>query len=61
MKCIIEDGKVFRYRRGKLVQVPPQWVGRITTKETIRQRNSKQIHKRRRGPPKPQRKIGIQK
>lgn len=60
MKCIIENGKVFRYRRGKLVEIPPQWVGKFTTKKTIRQRNSKQIHKRRRGSPKSPKTIGIQ-
>lgn len=32
---------VFRVRRGKLVEVPPAWVGRMTTKKTIRQRPAK--------------------
>ena len=36
---------VTRIRRGKVVEVPPQWVGKITTKETIRQRPSKLLGK----------------
>lgn len=39
-KIICDDG-VYRIRRGKLVKVPDEWVGRITTNETIRQRKSK--------------------
>lgn len=36
---------VTRIRRGKVVEVPPQWVGKITTKKTIRQRPSKLLGK----------------
>lgn len=36
---------VTRVRRGKVVEVPPEWVGKITTAETIRQRPSKLIGK----------------
>lgn len=32
---------VYRVRRGKVVEVPPKWVGRMTTRKTIRQRPSK--------------------
>lgn len=32
---------VYRVRRGKIVEVPPEWVGRMTTRKTIRQRPSK--------------------
>lgn len=48
MKAQIIDGKVFRVRRNKLVQVPDAWVGKITTNETIRQRPSKLLRKVRR-------------
>lgn len=40
-----EDGNLYRTRRGKLVQIPEEWVGRFTTKATIRQRDSKLTHK----------------
>ncbi len=40
-KLIIIDGKHYRVRRGKLVLIPEDWVGNITTKKTIRQRKSK--------------------
>ncbi len=46
-KPIKEDGKVFRLRRGKLVQVPPEWVGKVTSRQTINGRPSKQLHKHR--------------
>lgn len=44
-KAIKIDGKTYRMRRGKLVEIPEKWVGNCTTKKTIRQRPSKQIHK----------------
>jgi hypothetical protein len=31
----------YRVRRGKVVEIPPEWVGNVTTKTTIRQRTSK--------------------
>lgn len=40
-KLIIIDGKHYRIRRGKLVLIPEDWIGNITTKKTIRQRKSK--------------------
>ena len=38
---IEEKEPKYRVRRGKLVEIPSEWVGNITTKETIRQRTSK--------------------
>jgi hypothetical protein len=40
-KRIDIEGKSYRMRRGKLVEIPPKWVGRQTTHKTIRQRPSK--------------------
>lgn len=57
---IVIDGKSYRMRRGKLVEIPPEWVGRDTNRCTIRKRKSKLIHKLRRGKPKPMKKLGIQ-
>jgi hypothetical protein len=37
--------KNYRLRRGKLVEIPDEWVGNFTTKKTIRQRPSKLIGK----------------
>jgi hypothetical protein len=44
-KRIDIDGKSYRMRRGKLVEIPPAWLGRMTTRKTIRQRPSKLIGK----------------
>lgn len=41
---IEKDGKVYRWRRGKLVEIPPQWIGKTTYKRT---RNKRQPVKRR--------------
>jgi uncharacterized cupin superfamily protein len=41
-KLIIdEDGKKYRTRRGKLVEIPKDWVGKVTFPQTIRKRKSK--------------------
>jgi hypothetical protein len=40
-KRIEIDGKFYRKRRGKLVEIPSKWVGREPTKQTIRKRPSK--------------------
>lgn len=37
-KRIEIDGVFYRIRRGKLVKIPDEWVGKITTKSTIRNR-----------------------
>ena len=34
-------GKFYRMRKGKLVQIPPEWVGNVTHPQTIRKRPSK--------------------
>lgn len=41
--------KFYRERRGKLVEIPIEWVGQITHPQTIRKRKSKLIHKLRKG------------
>lgn len=46
-KRILIDSVYYRERRGKLVAIPPQWVGKVTSPETIRTRPSKLIHKHR--------------
>jgi hypothetical protein len=45
MKPVLKDGKVYRMRRGKLVEIPPEWVGKVTSRQTINKRHSKAIHK----------------
>lgn len=40
-KLLEVDGKFFRKRRGKVVEIPPEWVGKVTHKQTIRKRASK--------------------
>ncbi len=44
-KPIMKDGKPHRMRRGKLVEIPPEWVGKVTSRQTINQRPSKGLHK----------------
>jgi hypothetical protein len=47
--AVIIDGEKYRTRRGKLVLIPKEWAGNITTSKTIRQRKSKlRTHKLRR-------------
>ncbi|GIZ51081.1 hypothetical protein [Noviherbaspirillum aridicola] len=45
MKRIERDGKFYRLRRGKLVEIPAEWVGEVTSRQSIRSRPSKQIGK----------------
>lgn len=40
------DGKCYRLRRGKLVEIPPERVGQLTTKKTIRERHRAALLKR---------------
>lgn len=40
-KRIEKDGRFFRERRGKLVEIPLEWVGQTTSSRSIRQRPSK--------------------
>jgi len=44
-KPIEKDGKFYRLRRGKLVEIPEKWLGSVTSRQTINKRPSKQIHK----------------
>lgn len=48
-KRIEIDGKFYRRRRGKLVEIPDRWVGHTTHPQTIRKRQSKQLRKLRKG------------
>lgn len=59
-KRIELDGKFWRRRRGRLVEIPEEWVGKVTDRQTIRKRKSKRIHKLRRCAPKPQKSVGHQ-
>lgn len=45
MKRIEKDGKFYRMRRGKLVEIPAEWVGELAYPQTIRERPSKLIGK----------------
>jgi len=42
------EGKFFRVRRGKVVEIPHQWVGKVTSRQTINARSSKLTGKARR-------------
>jgi hypothetical protein len=46
-KPIMVDGKPHRMRRGKLVEIPAEWVGKVTSQQQIQSRPSKAIHKHR--------------
>ena len=45
MKRIEKDGKFYRMRRGKLVEIPAEWVGEVVYPQTLRERPSKMIGK----------------
>lgn len=45
MKRIEKDGKFYRMRRGKLVEIPTEWVGEVVYPQTIQERPSKLIGK----------------
>lgn len=47
-KRIEIDGRFYRERRGKLVEIPAEWVGNVTHPQNIRNRPSKLINKRKR-------------
>ena len=40
-KAIEIDGVLYRERRGKLVKIPDEWVGKVPSANQIRQRHSK--------------------
>lgn len=41
---------VYRKRRGKVVRVPDEWVGKVTSRQTINARPSKQPPRQRKAP-----------
>lgn len=45
MKRIEKDGKFYRVRRGKLVEIPAEWVGEVAYPQTLRELSSKLIGK----------------
>lgn len=42
---LLRDGKVFRQRRGKWVEIPPEWVGQTVHAQTKDKRASKGVRK----------------
>lgn len=46
-KRIEIDGKFYRRRRGGLVEIPTEWVGKVTHPQTIAKRASKKGRGRR--------------
>lgn len=45
MKRLEKDGKFYRMRRGKLVEIPAEWVGQVVYPQTVRERTSKRSGK----------------
>ncbi len=45
MRRIEKDGKFYRMRRGKLVEIPAEWVGQVVYPRTVRERASNRIGK----------------
>ena len=46
MAALIQIGnRCYRRRRGKLVEIPPEWVGKVTHPQTVRKRASKRRKK----------------
>lgn len=41
------DGVFYRFRRGRLIEIPSGWVGRVTSPQTIARRSSKKGQGRR--------------
>lgn len=41
MKRMEKDGKFYRMRRGKLVEIPAEWIGEVVYRQTVRERASK--------------------
>ncbi len=46
-KRIEINGKFYRLRRGELVEIPGEWLGKVTHPQTIRKRPSKATQGRR--------------
>ena len=51
-KRIEIDGVFYRRRRGKLIRIPDEWLGKVPDPQTIRKRQSKMTRKRRNSIPK---------
>ena len=47
-KPVMIEGVAHRWRRGRLVPIPPEWLGKVTSHQTINARPSKLTHKMRR-------------
>ena len=47
LKRVKVGGKFYRMRRGKLVEIPEEWVGKVTHRQTVRKRPSKKCQGRR--------------
>jgi hypothetical protein len=45
-KRIEKDGKFYRMRRGKLVEIPEEWLGKDQYKQSIRKRKSTKAWRR---------------
>lgn len=45
MKRMEKDGKFYRMRRGKLVEIPAEWVGEVVYGQTMRERSSNLVAK----------------
>ena len=45
-KRVFLNGKYYRMRRGKLVEIPLEWVGKITTRQTINRRKEPTFQER---------------
>lgn len=43
-KRVEKDGKFYRLRRGRLVEIPPEWVGQTAHPQSVRKRRSKASH-----------------
>ena len=46
-KRVEKDGKFYRLRRGELVEIPDEWVGKVIHPQKIRKRQSKRGQGRR--------------
>ena len=49
-KVIVTPDGTFRWRRGKLVRIPDEWVGKTVSKKTINKRQSKLVRRGRARP-----------
>lgn len=47
-KAIVKDGKTYRMRRGKLVEIPAEWVNKHVYRRTYAAREQAQLGKKER-------------